>query len=317
MATRLEFTEPHMGMQARIVLFAEDSQAATRAAAAAFARIADLDRTLSDYRADSELMELCEHSGGGPVRVSDDLLAVLMRSLEISAASDGAFDVTVGPVTKLWREAKRRGTPPGESELTAVHSLVNWRNVKLDERNRTVELLQPGMRLDLGGIAKGYAADCAVQILNAHGFACCLVGLAGDLKIGDAPPGKQGWSIALETGEPNDSPIMLDLHNVAISTSGDAEQFLVIDGQRHSHIINPARPDDLGLTDRIAVTVIARDGMTADALATAVSVMGPQRGLKLIESIPGAGAAGRVIVITSGGESAVYANHEFPVAVAP
>ena len=303
-----------MGMQARIVLFAKDSRAAKRAAAAAFARIADLDRTLSDYRADSELMELCAHSGSGkgPSRVSEDLFSVLKRATEISAASDGAFDVTIGPVTKLWREAKRRSTRPTEQELADAHALVNWRNVRLDEVNRTVELTEAGMQLDLGGIAKGYAADCAMQVLNEHGFSCCLVGLAGDLKIGDPPPGRAGWSIAIETGEQRDSPVALELHNVAISTSGDAEQFMMIDGQRHSHIINPARSDDIGLTNRIAATVIARDGMTADALATAVSVMGPQRGLELVRSIPG--AAGRMVVVSNDGDSITYAHHEFPVA---
>ena len=308
-AARLEFTEPHMGMQARIVLFAEDLQAAKRAAEAAFARITELDRALSDYRADSELMRLCEHSGHGPTPVSEDLFAVLKRANEISAASGGAFDVTVGPVTRLWREAKRTGTRPAEQELAAARALVNWRNVILNEHEHTVELAKPGMQLDLGGIAKGYAADCAMQVLNEHGCARSLVGLAGDLRIGDPPPGTAGWSIAVETGAPNDPPFTLTLRNVGISTSGDAEQFLVIDGQRHSHIIDPARADDLGLTNRIAVTVIAHDDMTADALATAAAVLGPQPGLDLIRSVPG--AAGRVVVINSDGEAAVYADHEF------
>src|SRR5207302_10058285 len=153
------YTEAHMGTKFQVIVYAADEQTARDAAKAAFARVADLDGIMSDYKPTSELMRLCEKAGGDPVKVSDELFTVLSKAQEVSKLSDGAFDVTVGPVVRLWRLARRTQRLPDADDLKKALELVGYKNVKLDAKARTVQLLKPGMRLDLGGIAKGYAAD--------------------------------------------------------------------------------------------------------------------------------------------------------------
>jgi len=160
---RFEFTSPHMGTLFRITLYAPDESGAQAAAQSAFRRVADLEQVMSDYQADSELLRLCDQPFGIPVPVSADLLEVLERAQEFSALSDGAFDVTVGPYVRLWRFARKRKVLPTQTEIASAHAAVGWKKLRLDPRRRTVTLLAPNMRMDLGGIAKGYAADQALQ----------------------------------------------------------------------------------------------------------------------------------------------------------
>src|SRR5205807_2426091 len=156
---------------------------------AAFARVASLDASMSDYRQESELMRLCAKAGGPPVRVSDELFFVLRRAEEVSRRSDGAFDVTVGPVVRLWRRARRTQKLPDRDQLAQALARVGYKNVRLDARARTVQLLKPGMQLDLGGIAKGYAADEALKALKKHGVTRALVAAGGDVAMSGPPPG--------------------------------------------------------------------------------------------------------------------------------
>ena len=280
-----------MGVEARIILYAENQPTAIDAARAGFDRMTQLDAVLSDYRSDSEVMRLSARAGDGPILVSDDLFEVLDRSLEISLASDGAFDVTVGPVVRLWREARKNGRLPVSENLARARSLVGWRNVTLDADARMVELARPGMQLDFGGIGKGFAADQAIETINRLGFDRCLVDLGGDIRAGAPPPGRDGWSVAVELGDeaPRQS---IQLNDNAVATSGDTEQFVEIASVRYSHIVDPRT--GLGLTNRIAVTVIAPDAATADALASAISVLGPAAGLELLDAFPGASASVRL-----------------------
>jgi FAD:protein FMN transferase len=254
---RFERVEPHMGTLVRITIYARDD----RAMQFAFARIAELDQELSDYKKDSELNVVCRTAYDHPVRVSRDLYRVLNAAQKLAMRSDGAFDVTIGPVTHLWREGKLADRE--------TMTRVGWRHLALD--HGLVSLKIAGMQLDLGGIAKGFAADEALEVLRAHGVKSALVAVSGDIAMGDAPPGKKGWTVRAEPGGRE-----FVLKNAAISTSGDTEQFLERGGVRYSHIIDPKT--GLGLTSRIAVTVIARRGLDADPLATAVSVMGDERG---------------------------------------
>ncbi len=168
--SRFSSTEPHMGTRFQIVVYAPDEDAARQAATDAFARIAALNATMSDYDKTSELMRLCARAGGPPVPVSAELFFVLSRAQEVSRQSGGAFDVTVGPVVKLWRRARKLRKLPDAEKLAEARALVGWRNVRLDEKKRSVQLLKPGMQLDLGGIAKGYAADEALAVLKKHGI---------------------------------------------------------------------------------------------------------------------------------------------------
>jgi thiamine biosynthesis lipoprotein len=287
---RYEYREVVMGSAARIALYAPDEAAARAAARAAFDRMAALDGVMSDWRDDSELMRLCRRAGE-TVAVSDDLFAVLVRAGEITAASDGAFDVTIGPVVRQWRETRRTGRLADPAERERALDLVGWRLVTLDPGHRTVRLARPGMRLDLGGIGKGFAADAARIELARRGVRRCLVDLGGDLVAGDAPPGSRGWRVAVaphgDADEGGGETILL--RRRAVATSGDRYQFVEIDGVRHSHIVDPRT--GVGLTTGVAVTVLAPDATTADALASALSVIGDEddgkRARALLASFPG------------------------------
>jgi thiamine biosynthesis lipoprotein len=275
---RFESRQLHMGVQARIVLWAPGRPVAEAAAAAAFARIAELDEALSDYRSESELSRLSRHAVGEPVPVSEDLFRVLRRSQELAERSAGAFDVTVGPVVVLWREARRTGQHPADSAIRRAVKQLGWRQLRLDEGARTAALGRSGMRLDLGGIAKGHACDEALRVLAQHGVTRALVELGGDLVVGEPPPGSDGWPIAVATTD--------TIHRVgsyarvAISASGDAEQFVAIGGRRYSHVVDPRTGQ--ALTSRIGVTVIGPDALTSDGLATLVSVLGPDEGMAFV-----------------------------------
>jgi thiamine biosynthesis lipoprotein len=252
-----------MGTLVRITIYSPDASPMR----AAFQRIAELDEKLSDYKSESELNRLCR-THGQRIKVSEDLFRVLEASMRLSALTEGAFDVTIGPVTHLWRLGK---TPDAETMAR-----VGWRNVVLDKRHRTIELKLAGMQFDLGAIAKGYAADEGLKSLRRLGVTRALIAVSGDVVAGDAPPGTKGWRIGLE---PAGGQIVL--RNAAVSTSGDAEQFREIGGVKYSHIIDPKT--GLGLRSSITVTVIARRGLDADPIATAVSVMGENRGRAVFE----------------------------------
>lgn len=286
--TRFEFSQVHMGTEFKIVLYAPDANLAAQASDAAFSRIATLDAIMSDYNPGSELMRLCNQAGGPPVRASDDLFRVLARAQQVSEQSHGAFDITVGPVVHLWRQARARHKMPDPKSLTQALKFVGYKNLRLDSMQSTAQLLIPGMLLDLGGIAKGYAADEAIAVLQDHGIQCALVAGAGDIRTAAPPPNRKGWLIAiapLDSADKSAGRFFL-LHDGAVSTSGDAEQHLEIAGVRYSHIVDPKT--GMGLTGHSSVTVVAPKGITADSLATAASVLGPERGLELVKSVPGA-----------------------------
>jgi thiamine biosynthesis lipoprotein len=280
-----------MGTRARVVLYAEDEESARLAAKAALDRIDELEAVMTDYREDSELMRLCARAGEGPVEVSEDLLRVVVRSGEISAASDGAFDVTVGPLVRLWRAARRSSSLPEPSQLDAARALVGWRMVAVDVQSSTVELAREGMQLDLGGIGKGFACDEAAATLESLGHPRCLVEIGGDLVVLDPPPGQAGWRVGVS---PRGAGVMRfeEVARAGVATSGDAEQFVEIEGNRYSHIVDPRT--GLGLTHQTAVLVIAQDGTTADGLASALSVLGREEGMGLARKM-----GARAVFLTS------------------
>ncbi len=281
-----------MGTRFRIVLYAADESAARRASQAAFGRIAELDSILSDYKPDSELMRVSRSAGGPAVAVSLDLWRVLHRAQEIARLTDGAFDPTIGPLSRLWRRARKLREPPAPQRLAEARALVGYRFLHLDETARAIRFDKPGMQLDLGGIAKGYAADAAQKVLRDLGITRALVAAGGDVVAADPPPGIDHWRVAiaaLSSAERAESA--LPLCRAAVSTSGDAEQFVEIDGRRYSHIVDPFT--GLGLTNGVQATVVAADGTASDALATALCVLGPERGLPIIERV--AGVAGRCV----------------------
>lgn len=280
-----------MGVPFRIVLYAPDTATAESSARAAFQRVSQLNDILSDYDTDSELSRLSRTAGSGQaVPLSPELWKVLERAQQFSARSDGAFDVTVGPYVSLWRKARREKQLPRAGPLAAARKAVGWQKLKLDPKTRSATLLVEDMRLDLGGIAKGYALDEALRVLRQQGVPRALVTGGGDMAAGEPPPGQRGWRIEVAPLDVTNAPParFLSLANAGLATSGDLFQRLEIDGRRYSHIVDPRT--GLGLTDHSLVTVVAPDAMTADGLSTVVSVLGPKKGFACVEATPRAAA---------------------------
>jgi thiamine biosynthesis lipoprotein len=302
---RHEFKQIEMAVDFRIVLYADDAEAAAAAAKAAFARIAVLNGVMSDYDGESELRRACEQSGPGkPVAISDDLWRVLSKAQEMAERSDGAFDATCGQVVRLWRRARRQGELPPEDRLRTAREQTGYRFVRLDAERKTIELLRTDMRIDLGGIAKGYATQEALAVLRSHGIRSAMIEGGGDIALGESPPGKTGWRIGIAPVRPEGPPrFFLTASQTTVATSGDMWQYVVIDGVRYSHIVDPRT--GIGLTHRSHVTVVHADGPTADALATAVSVLGHLRGLELVDATPGAAA---LVTVPKGDKIEIHAS---------
>ena len=298
----------HMGVEFEVVLYAPSEAAAKQALLAAFTRVAQLDKCLSDYDPESELSKLSAGSpSAAPVKVSDDLWAILRTSQELSERSEGKFDITIGPLTKLWRRARRQKELPAKELIAKALESVGYKHLELDEKLHTARLRQPNMRLDAGGIAKGYAAEEALSTIRKLGITRALVRASGDIAVGDPPAGEKGWKIGLAPLDPDQPPErFIWLKNAAVSTSGDARQHLIVDGKRYSHIIDPQT--GYGVSSRSSVSVIAPRGMDADSLASAVSILGPEKGLKLVEETPGAAV---LMIVEENGSQKPYSSSRF------
>ena len=274
-----EAVEPHMGTLVRIQLYAQDEASAKAAFRAGFDRIAQIDAALSDYRPDSELNRICREAVGHPIPVSDDLFQVAAASQRLARETNGAFDITCGPLTHLWREARKSHQPPDKTAIEAAHRRCGYRKLHVDSARHTIQLDLPDMQLDVGGIAKGYAADQALAALTKLGIRSALVAASGDLAFSDAPPGESGWKIGLDALA---DPLLLT--HAAVSTSGSSEQHLDAGGKRYSHILDPKT--GVGLSTDTTVTVIAKHGIDSDAAATAISVLGRDAGLAFLRRRP-------------------------------
>lgn len=302
-----KYTQNKMGTQFQLQIWSADEKAADDAAEAAWARVDQLNQELSDYLPDSELNRLCRRTDAGPmtepVHVSDDLWTVLAQSVEASKLTDGAFDVTVGPLTRLQRQSRKSGRLPDQRELKEALKSVGWRYIRLDPEHHCVQLLHGKMQLDFGAIAKGYTSDEVVKLLRRRGLTHVLCGGAGDIALGDPPPGRTEWRIAIQSlKNPEQMSDYVGIKNCGISTSGDTYRSAIVKGERYSHIIDPRT--GLGLTNRIGATTVAPNAMTTDWLGTAISVLGPQKGLELIERLDG--AAARIVTIDEQGREKVY-----------
>lgn len=313
---RFERSRPLMGTVFQIVLHAPDEKAADEAARAAFDRVAELNQIMSDYVDDSELMKL-NRAGDSAVPISEDLWNVLSAARGISEKSDGAFDVTVAPLVRRWRQARQRKKLPEPAQLAEARLAVGYQKLLLLEDGKKARLSAAGMRIDLGGIAKGYACQQALATLKARGIARAMVIGGGDIALGAPPPGEASWRVAIVDPRPagHRMPPMPSLRgaNGAVSTSGDLEQFVEIEGVRYSHIVD-ARTG-LGLINRIQATVWANDATSSDALATAACVLGVERGLRLIDEWPGAAAL--VVTPTAAGGYALHASKRWGERVDP
>ncbi|MEL7123996.1 MAG: FAD:protein FMN transferase [Bacteroidota bacterium] len=279
---RLAFSHQQMGTTFRIILYTEDTLAAKKVIDSVFSRIDALNAVLSDYDSKSELSRFSQTAGSQQkVPLSADLMYVLKQSRQFSRDSKGAFDLTIGPLTKLWRRAFRQGKPPRKEAIEAATKLVSYKKLKLYAKRRKGKLAVSGSRLDAGGIAKGFTVDQAYRILRDAGLPIALVDGGGDIYAGEAPPGKPGWKISTKTmasnGVMTDSTLFIA--NRAIATSGDTYRFLEWQGKRYSHIIDPRT--GMGISDQRRVSVMANNCLTADALASVYSILNPKEGKKL------------------------------------
>jgi FAD:protein FMN transferase len=306
---RYRDVRPAMGSAFEIILYAPDETVAQRAFDAAYQRIDELNRVFSDYDPESEASRLCRQAPmGQPVAISPPMSHVLQFALSLSEKTDGAFDVTIGPLSRLWRRARRQGQLPSDARLEEARSSVGYRHIELDPVHHQVRLTTSGMRLDFGAIAKGYASDQALAAMQAVGVTRALINGGGDLTLGEPPPGAEGWRVGIAPLKADDPPSrVLYLARCAVATSGDAWQFVEIDGVRYSHILDPRT--GIGIQNRSTVTVLAPDGMVADALASAVSILGPERGLALIEAIPEASC---MVVTASSNGVKTHVSSRFP-----
>jgi thiamine biosynthesis lipoprotein len=286
-----------MGTFAHLKAIAKDADTAKRCVEAAFAELKKVDELMSDYKSESQISRVNREAFEKAVKVDESTFHVLQKSAEFSRLSGGAFDITIAPLAELWRTAAESNSVPTEQDIADARSKVGYEKLILDADEMTVRFTVEGMKLDLGGIAKGYSIDKAIEAMQAGGAAGGMVDVGGDIRCFGLPPkGKKTWRIGLQNPAETDTDeetlagtggqvlMVLKLTDAAIATSGGYRRFVLIEGKKHSHIVNPDTATSAeGLS---SVTIISQNALDADALATSVSVMGPEKGLALIEKIP-------------------------------
>jgi thiamine biosynthesis lipoprotein len=286
-----------MGTFAHLKAVARNQDTAGKCVQSAFEEIKKVDELMSDYKSDSEISRVNRDAFKQAVNVSASTFEVLQKSVDFSELSEGAFDITIAPLAELWRTAAEVNSVPTEAELEQARSKVGYEKLILDANEMTVRFAVDGMKLDLGGIAKGYSIDKATEAMQAGGAIGGMVDVGGDIRCFGLPPeGKKTWRIGLQDPaqpEGGDETLgggagrilmVLKLKNAAVATSGGYQRFVLIEGKKHSHIIN--RDTGASAEGASSVTVISQSAIDADALATSVSVMGAEKGLALIEKTP-------------------------------
>ena len=270
-----KFSEKCMGTDFHILIDHQDHQLAKIAAGKAFRECKRLNNIFSDYITDSEVAKLSRSSySNKSVKVSNELFDILTYSKTLSKRTNGAFDPTLGQLSRLWRVSRfRHSLPPRKSLLTAM-AKKGCQHLELTNRPKAVRITCPGLILDFGGIAKGYAADQMMLNLRKSGIGRCLIDAGGDITLGDAPRDKEGWRIEIGGNKHPDLPTLV-LDNCSVATSGDTEQYVEINNTRYSHIIDPQ--SGYGLRNLSQVTIIAPTGLIADSIATAALVLGPDK----------------------------------------
>ncbi len=287
---RYEYTAPTMGTMLKVALYAENEQQAQSAIDAGLNEIERLIPLLNNYDPTSEISRLAGKVHE-PVKVSPDLGAVLRHARNWHELSEGAFDVTVGPLTRVWSGARRERKLPTTQSLDQARSRSGWSHIRWIEEESSgsgqlsLELLQEGMRIDVSGIATGYIIDQAFERIRASGIESLLIDIGGDIRVGESPPGSMGWRIDM-AGLGKDAPPLSQrlLANCAITTSGDLNQFVEIDGVRYSHLIDPRTGDPV--PRRQSATAIADTAIDADAGATALCVLGMERSANVFDKLP-------------------------------
>jgi thiamine biosynthesis lipoprotein len=283
---------PVMGTLTNITVVAGDADTAQKSIVAAFEQFKEVERLMSYHDINSKINEINRTAYGTPLKVDESIFQVLNKAVEFSRLTDGAFDITVAPLIDLWNAAADANELPTKEDIQAAMEKVGSDKLILDPNQKTVQFAVEGMKLDLGGIAKGYAIDKAIQAIQQVGALGAMVDVGGDIRVFGKPPrNKRYWSIGLQDPQdtsdtilPGSYLLVLKVKDAAVTTSGDYRRFVTIQGQKHSHIIDAATGQSA--RDMSSVTIITDTALKADALATAVTVLGLEKGLNLIETLP-------------------------------
>ncbi|MEW6542607.1 MAG: FAD:protein FMN transferase [Nitrospirota bacterium] len=280
----LKRAQMQMGTLVQITVVAPTERIAQEAATAGFQEIRRLEELLSTWIPASELSRVNAAAGREPVRVSPDTFLVLQRSLDIARLTEGGFNIAVGPAVEAWSVTERQKVP-GDSELEALQPLLDVAQIRLDEGAGAVFLARAGMRVDVGGIGKGFAADRAVEAMKSAGATAGVVALSGDIKTFGRLPDGAPFLFGIQHPRRPGVLARVTLQDEAISTAGDYERYFERDGVRYHHILDPRTLKPARGCQ--SVTVVAAEGIMADGLDTGIFVMGPERGMELIERLPG------------------------------
>lgn len=275
---RFEFTHPQMGTMFRVVVYASDSAVAQDVTKKAFVRLDELNLTLSDYREDSEVNTLCRTAGSDQyIKVSVDLWNILQESVKAAKLSEGNFDVTIGPLTQLWRRMKRQKQLPTPTQISEAKTKIGIEKIFFNKANQSVMLETKGMRLDFGGIGKGFAEDEMLKVLKENGIKSALIEAGGNIVVSNSPTDSpKGWEIIINQEK-------YYLKNCGVSTSGDAYQFVEIEGKKYAHILDPKT--GIGYAEPHQVSIIAKNGTISDWLSTALYLMPTESGQKLAKKL--------------------------------
>jgi thiamine biosynthesis lipoprotein len=278
---RFQFSENKMGSPFKIIFYHTDSTEATQFAKECFLMVDSLNNIFSDYSATSEVGRLTMQPAGKDLVVSNELFEMIVKSKQAWKKSGETFDITIGPLSQLWRKTRTENKFPGEEEIKMAKQSTGFENLQINPSLKTISFNKSGMRLDFGGIVKGYAAQKVIDYLKTKKITSALADAGGDIVISNAPPGKQGWTVAINLPEQENElwDKKLELKNCSVATSGDVYRYSVYNGKKYSHIIDPHT--GYGVTSLRNVTVIAKDGATADWLATACSILPVKKALKL------------------------------------
>ncbi len=274
-----------MGTIVFVTGVAPDNTTAHQAVDAGLKEIRRLEKLLSTWISESELSRVNAAAGQQPVQVSKETMDLLEYSLKMDHLTEGGFNIAVGPAVAAWN-VSGEGRVPAVPELEAVRSLIDLGNLKLNRQAETVFLAIPGMQVDVGGIGKGYAADLAAEIMIAAGATAGVVAISGDIKTFGRMPDGQQFLFGIQHPRKEQGHVLatIELEDEAVSTAGDYQRYFEQDGIRYHHILDPKTLQPARSTQ--SVTVIASQGVMADGLDTGIFVMGPEKGMALIERLP-------------------------------
>jgi thiamine biosynthesis lipoprotein len=274
-----------MGTLVSITAVADTNEQAQASVEQAFREIKRLEQLLSTWLPESELSRVNRSAGLQPVAVSPETMELVSRSVEIARLTAGGFNIAVGPAVELWSVTQRQ-TIPTAAQLEAIKPLVDWTLIRIDQEAGTIFLPRTGMRIDVGGIGKGYAADRAVAAMRLAGANAGVVALSGDIKTFGRLPDGAKFPVGIQHPRREGAVLaVIDLEDEAMSTAGDYERFFEREGIRYHHILDPVSLQPA--RDCQSVTIIAKDGVWADGLDTGIFVLGPAEGMKLVERLPG------------------------------